>query len=370
VGRDARRPFVLFLPGGGIDSASSRVRLYIYLPHLRERGIRWHIASYTYHKYDTRAGLPPLKGKERLWLELLPQRNWAALLRADIVFFQRQEVRPSYVRVARALGKRIVYDFDDALHLVPPERKAGIEPHEAQPSRFCRRLEWICKQADLVLTTTPDLQKVARQFTQRVFALPSVVDIVVDRPPAPPAKPVIGWMGTPENQRYLRLIEPALLRLQAEMPGLEVHIMTSQLMDPPPRFRFRYIPWERSHEPEVISQFTVAVAPLADDVWCRAKMNYKALVAIGLGVPTVVSPGGFPEEEFEDGRSVLMARSEEDWYNHLKLLLSNPSRRDEIARGGLDAVRRRFTAEARSGEFMAALTGEEPPTVPPCSKGG
>ena len=152
-----------------------------------------------------------------------------------------------------------------------------------------------------------------------------------------------GWVA-PENQRYLREIEQVLARLQGEIPDLEVWIVTSREMNPAPRFRYRFIPWSREAEAAAIPQFTVGIAPLADDPWCRAKMNYKALVYMGYGVPAVVTPVGFPVEEFADGQSVLLARTNDDWYRQLKELLINPKRRDELAQEDWMRIRRRFTA--------------------------
>jgi hypothetical protein len=364
--------FVLFVPCGGMGNASARTRVYAYLPYLERCGLRWHIASYTYHKYDR----PTPRGMtSRLWLELLPLRNLIAFLKADTLFFQKKSIRGWMVRWGKLLKKRIVYDLDDALYLKPPEQEAGIDEHRMQSDEdFLPRLKWILERCDLALVSGDELARFAVQYADKVRILPSVMGEGEKSQNAEKPKSqkrttevapnenkverlVIGWVGAPENQRYLREIEPVLVRLQDEFKGLEVWIVTSSPMQPPPNFRYRHIPWSLEAERLSIPQFTVGIAPLADDPWCRAKMNFKALVYMSYRIPAVVSPVGFPVSEFENGKNVLLAESAEDWYLYLSELLKNPAKRQAIGAGGLKVVRERFSAEARAEEYAKALKG-------------
>jgi GT2 family glycosyltransferase len=350
------KPFVLFVPAGGIDNSSARTRMYAHLPFLRELGFRWHIGSYTYHKYDA-----PDRSKSilaKIWLELLPVRNLWAFLQADTLFFQKKSVVPWMVRCGRLLGKRIVYDFDDAMYLQPPDLAARAPVHAIETdTEFSPRLEWVLARADLTLVSSEELRRPASHRADVVKILPSVVSQIAEKPSVPNATPVIGWVGAPENQRYLRAIEDVLTSLTDEHPELAVWIITSRLMHPPPRFRHRFVPWSLATEAEMIPRFTLGVAPLDDDPWCRAKMNFKALVYMSYGVPVVASPVSSLSDELEDGCSVLLARQKEDWYQHMSSLLRDPVRRNEIAAGGLEVVRKRFWAPVRGAEFAAALRG-------------
>lgn len=353
------RIFVLFHPAGGLNNASARTRVYNYLPHLEKNGIRFHVASYTWHKYDAPdgSGGKRRRGFARIWLELLPLRNLIAFLRADTLFFQKKSFSRRTVTWGKRLGKRIVYDFDDAIYLRPPDSAAAAE-HRAEPDpEFLPRMTWMLARCDAALVSGAELARFAGKHAPRTGVLPSVFAEIAEKPSGWHEPPVIGWVGAPENQRYLRALEPVFLRLQQEHPSLEVWIVTRSLMDPPPAYRHKFWPWSLETEQKVIPRFTAGIAPLDDDEWCRAKMNFKALVCMSHGVPCVISPVGFPSEEFAEDRSVLVARTEEDWYRHLKTMITNAARRNEIAEAGLRVMRERFTAEARVGEFAAALRG-------------
>jgi glycosyltransferase involved in cell wall biosynthesis len=362
---------VLFFPCGGLDNACARTRCYAFLPFLSGLGVCGHIASYTWHKYDRNPGSSRRSILSRIWLELLPVRTFFYFFCAHTLFLQKREFHRGYVRAAKVFGKRVVYDIDDAIYLATPEDLHADEPHRMVANEPVRRdIEWILKRCDLALVSGDELARFCRQYAKQVQILPSVISTTPPFTGGHPdstlftggqggigKKPVIGWVGAPENQRYLREIEQVLARLQSEIPDLEVWIVTSRISELAPRFRHRFIPWSRSVEEEVIPQFTVGIAPLADDEWCRAKMNYKALVYMGHGVPAVVTPVGFPVDDFTDGQSVLFARTPDDWYLHLESVLTNPALRSELATAGLSVVRRRFSAVSRAPEFIAALKG-------------
>ena len=341
---------VLFRGTGGLSNASARSRVFCYLKHLEAQGIRAHVASYPFHRAHTNRS----RFFEILWLELLPLRNVIEFLRADAVYFYRLNFSRGQVRLARLLGKRIIHDFDDAVFLEPPD-SADYGTRHAERAE---KLDWILDRADVSLVSTPPLEEYAKRIARDVRKLPSVFAEIASEPSTWHEPPVIGWVGAPENQRYLRSLESVLIRLQREHPSLEVWIVTRELMDPPPSYRHKFWPWSLEAEAKIIPRFTAGIAPLDDDEWCRAKMNFKTLVCMSHGVPCVTSPVGFPLEEFAENRSVLVAVTEEDWYGHLKTLITDPARRNEIAEAGLRVIRERFSAEARVGEFSAALGGK------------
>ena len=347
---------VVFFPGGGMGDASARTRLYYYLPALNADRISYHVASYSFHRnvLNERGRLrSPL---HRLWLELLSARTFMRVLFCDTVWFQKLSPRPWMLTLARVLGKRIVYDLDDAIYLKPPEGE-GRDGHVIESHDKNRRvIENIMRRASVVTVSGEAIANFARQYARDVRLLPSLVGEVAVSPSLAPDPPVIVWVGAPENFRYLLDIEDVLQRLQDETPGLVIRLITSTLADRP-RFHYEHIPWSLAAEAEWIPHSTVGVAPLADDEWCRAKLNYKALVYMSRGVPAVVSPGGFPLEAFEEGESVLVARSAENWYHHLKFVIERPEQRARLSKHGLDVLRKAFTADVHVREFEDVLTG-------------
>jgi glycosyltransferase involved in cell wall biosynthesis len=351
MGEPTRRTCrVLIMGTGGTSNASARARIFCYLPLLRDFDIRAHVTSYVYHKHLRRPGIA---GK--LWLELLPLRNVIAFWRADTIYLHRLNYSRRLVNLARMLRKRVVQDFDDAVYLHTPD-SADYLSAASNPERT-ERLKWILNRADDVIVSGEELHRYVAGHGRMAHVIPSVVSKVAEMPSVPNRPPVVGWVGAPENQRYLNQVEPALLRLQAELPDLEVWLITRELVDPPPRFRHRFVKWNLEAETEYIPKFTVGIAPLDNDPWCRAKMNYKALVYLSHGVPAVISPGGFPLEAFQEGTSILVARTADEWYPHVRALLENAEQRSCLASAGLAVLRKQFTPRPWVTQVAAILSG-------------
>lgn len=338
---------VVFFPAGGWGNGSARTRLYYYLESLAAAGVNSHIASYTYHRYG-KAAAPDFLSK--LWLELLPLRTLILALRADVLWFQKFALPGWAMQLARLLGKRVVYDLDDAIYLPHPTESANAASDR-------RKLMGILHCADQVVVSGAEIAESVRSVNRSVEIIPTVVDRLSARPSLPRTPPVIGWVGAPENQRYLRRVEGAIQRLQSERPEVEVWIITSRPADPPPRFRYRFIPWSREAETEFVPQFTVGLAPLDDDPWCRAKMNYKSLVYMSHGVPAVVSPIGLPVEDFRHGESVWYARGEDEWLAALREALGDRPKRDAVAREALRVLAGKYTAAAQAERWLTLLLG-------------
>ena len=343
---------VLMIPGGGMDNGSARTRMYSYLHELAARGLKVFVASYTYHKYD-RPGAQPLRGWRRLILELVPLRGWLELLRADIVWHQKFSGSPLLLALASLLGKRIVYDLDDAIYLPTPFTESNAVWTEKQRHSVGHAM----RRASAVVVSGEEIAAFARQFNRNVRIIPTVVETTAGTPSSPSDKLVIGWVGAPENQRYLMRLEDILLRLQQELPELEVWIVTSKLISPPPRFRHKFIPWSRQAEAETVPQFTTGLAPLDDTEWCRAKLNYKALVYMSFGVPAIVSPVGFPMADFAAGESVRYARNDEEWYTAIKDMILDRAARDCLALNALRTLNEKYTARSHADDLTAVLTG-------------
>ena len=335
---------VVFFSAGGWGNGSARTRLYYYIEALAAAGVNYHIASYTYHRYGG------ARSPSKLWLELLPLWNVLAALRADVLWFQKFALPGWAIRVAKLLGKRVVYDLDDALYLPHPTESANA-------ARDRRKLMRILRCADQVVVSGAEIAEFVRSVNHSVEIIPTVVERIASSPSSPLTPPVIGWVGAPENLRYLMRLEGAIQSLQSERPELEVWIITSRPADPPPRFRYRFIPWSREAETEFVPQFTVGVAPLDDDPWCRAKMNYKALVYMSHGVPAIASPIGFPVEDFRHGESIWYARGEDEWMEAMREALDDRGKRDAISREALRVLAGKYSAAAQAERWLTALLG-------------
>ena len=154
----------------------------------------------------------------------------------------------------------------------------------------------------------------------------------------------LGWVGSPANLSTLKSIAPALKgrRLKVvtdvpfEMDGVEVE----------------FVKWDYATEPEQVRSFDIALAPLEDDPWSRAKMPFKILYYFAAGVPVVASRLGAVETVIEDGKNGLLAG---DWNDKIDSLVGDLALRERMGCAGRRTVEEGYTVEASYAKYKPLL---------------
>src|SRR6185436_15761049 len=108
-------------------------------------------------------------------------------------------------------------------------------------------------------------------------------------------------------------------------------------------------PWSLEREVEDLQSFDVAVYPIAADEWARGKSGFKAIQYLSCGIPYVASPVGIVESIGTSGVTHLEARSEDEWFDRLSILLADAALRERMGEAG-----RRYAVEHYSTQRAAA----------------
>ena len=263
----------------------------------------------------------------------------------DGVFVYREAalLGPAWIERLLALGRPLVFDFDDAIYL----------GDTSGANAWARRLKprtkaaSICRIARHVTVGNEILSRFAMQHARDVTVIPSTIDTdrYQMRPRRPNPVPVVGWTGSTTTVRYLAALAPALRRLR-EKREFEVRVIGGKVeMD---GLAVECIPWRGETEAEDVRGLDVGLMPLPDDEWSQGKCGLKALQYMALGIPPVVSPVGVNGEIVRDGVNGFHARTEDEWVDRIALLLE-----DETLRQRLGAEARRTVEEAYSARVHA-----------------
>lgn len=248
-------------------------------------------------------------------------------------------------------GPPIVYDFDDALFLrdmSPANRWAGVFKRPGKIRRILAR-------SRVVLAGNDHLAEYARRFADDVRVLPTVIDTERYRPiePRPCVEGVrIVWTGSPTTVRHLRLLEPALARLQAE-EGVRVRVIGAE--SPFRSVETEVVPWRSDTEVEDLEPGDVGVMPLPDTDWERGKCGLKLLQYMGMGMAAVASPVGVNRTIIADGENGLLAATDAEWLDALRALVLDPDLRARLGRAARTTVESRYSVDATYPAFLGAL---------------
>ncbi|MBN2345278.1 MAG: glycosyltransferase family 4 protein [Candidatus Aminicenantes bacterium] len=334
----------------GKEMPSTRFRVLQYLPFLEAKGARWRIFF-----YQQALSLTALKKPRRLLRYI---RALGSGLTHDLVFLQKPGFvvhRWIYLRLLFALGRRVIFDFDDAIFI---DRLGG----GPQPRAMMKKLEYILRRSRVVIAGNPVLAEYAGAFNPRVEIIPTPVDCerYSPAPNRPEAQPLtIGWMGTAANLGYMARLRPVISRILMET-GARFLIVSDHFQKPSgldlnfgPRIEFRR--WQESRELDDLRQFDIGLMPLDDDPYTRGKCGYKLLLCMAVAVPVVASPVGINSRIVEEGINGFLAATEEEWLDKLLRLCHDGNLRRRMGAANREKVIREYSLPAAAREWIALL---------------
>jgi glycosyltransferase involved in cell wall biosynthesis len=301
---------------------SSRYRLEAFAPALRARGASLHLAPVA-------RNIP-----ERLRL-LRSARDF------DLVILQRRLLPLWQLALLRWSARRLVFDFDDAMHLRDSFHRRGF----GSLGRTLR-FQATVAAADLCLPANEALAEHVRQASRRapLEIVPTVVDLDAYRPAPHDAAEAIRlvWIGAKSTTGYIAQAAPAIAHARRATPGLILRIVSDAFPELP-GVEIEPRPWTEAGEAAALAESDIGVAWMPDDPWTRGKSALKVLQYMAAGLPVVANPVRAHEELIRPDETGHLAATSEDWSRAIARLAADASLRRRIG-----AAARRRVAEDRS----------------------
>ena len=329
---------------GGASVPSARFRVRQYIPALRADGVNIEEFVPFFGKY------PPEKRWTRpFWaVAALAERVPAAVKsrRYDAVLLQREMIS-SFVTLEPFTGRPRILDVDDAIFL----RKGG---------GFAKRLALL---SDRIICGNAYLAEWFGKWNPRVEIVPTAVDtqryVPADTGRSTERPPVIGWIGTSGNHRFLYAIETALEKLMRHFESVRLKVVSDQW----PRFsglpkgRIDFLSWSEAVEVQAIQSMDIGIMPLDDSPWTRGKCSFKMLQYMAVGLPVVVSPVGMNAEVLALGDLGIGATTEKQWIEGLTALLESDRLRARLGGEGRRVAVSSFSVQSVAPRLARILRG-------------
>ncbi len=288
--------------------------------------------------------------------------------RTDVVVLQRNGYpgldvtgAADLVRAIRAAGAKIVYDIDDDLLLPHPVLKVESNLRKLRPvGRF------LAREADLIICSTPTLQDRFSAFEAPRAVWPNAIDdrmLLENGPPRAPtaAGPVVvGYAGTPTHLPDLLSVTEGLRHMLAARPDTvsldflgvapkdRLAALFGDRLAAAPRDAMGYRDFFRLMQKR--SGWDIAIAPLDDNAFNRAKSDIKFLEYAVFGVPGVYSRCNAYQTVRH--RDTGLVADRESFADALAELLDSPALRRSIADSARDHVRSERTLDKRAGDLL------------------
>jgi len=340
------------------EGAGCRFRVAQFIPYLRSVGIDVTLRSlfdvaffrlvYKHGHYVRKAS-----AFTALSLRYLTSLRDASTFDAILIYREIFPIGPAVVE--RLLGARerppIVFDFDDAIFL-PSVSDAN---RSILPLKSPGKVATIIRHSDRVIAGNAYLASYARQFTDAVTVIPTVVDTTRFVPRlgafsgngAAGRPAVVGWIGSPTTASYIRGLAPVLQRA-GERHRFVLRVSGAGEPFEVPGVVTEQPPWALEREVELFNTCDVGVYPLADDEWSRGKCGFKAIEFMACGVPVVASAVGVNREIIQDGVNGFLASTDDEWVEKLGRLLEDPALRRRFGQAGRRTIEERYSLQVHA----------------------
>lgn len=290
-----------------------------------------------------RAGIPgaALQAKGyRVGIALFGTIGEKAYAEADVVCF----VRPTYNAAAAIQfmrqwpNKRAFVNVDDHFEAIPKGHPGYDLIGPGNPERI-GYLHAAIRACDRLLVSTPELAERYAGYHKPVEIVPNgwLSSNDVWQRKWPHRGVTIGWAGTATHTEDWNLIETPVRRILKEFPDTRLVIAGDERIyarfASTPEKQKLYLPGlEYSQYPWLIAHFDILLAPLADTYFNRAKSDIKLVDAGARGIPFIASRLE-PYLHWPAGCG-LLASTPAEWYDALKLLVTDPAQRGMMGYAG------------------------------------
>jgi glycosyltransferase involved in cell wall biosynthesis len=344
---------ILFLTKYGKLGASSRYRVYQYLPHLEKEGIRCDTSSlftdqYLVSRYQK--GRPSIALVLKGFLQRL--RTCLRFNQYDLVVIEKElfpYVPLFFERWLLTKVRAYALDFDDALfHIYDQHRSRLIRG--VLNDKFAQ----LMSRAALVTVGNPYLAAYAQQHARRVEILPTVIGITkYPINPEPKGVFTIGWIGTPNTQKYLQMIARSLQGFFEQRKGRLLAIGANSMLklDGLP---LEIVPWKEENEVALLQSINVGIMPLPDLPLERGKSGLKLLQYMACSRPVIASPVGVNADIVTHDVGYL-AGSDDAWLSSLLKLADAPYLRVKMGNKGRQLIEDKYSLACWAPRFAQML---------------
>ncbi|NNC95600.1 MAG: glycosyltransferase family 4 protein [Chitinophagales bacterium] len=276
-------------------------------------------------------------------------KRYADLLRAgnfDIIFVYREAIMLGSVWFEENLAKsgaRLIMDFDDAIWLKDVSEGNKNIAFLKKPEKTFR----IVELADLVIVGNKFIADRCSMYNNNIKCIPTTIDTDYHRPyhdgRADQAKICIGWTGTETTLKHFETALPSLERIYEKYSDkIHFKLICDKAIEYP-SIGLRSERWNKETEIQDLNEMDIGLMPLPDDEWSRAKCGFKALQYLSLEIPAIVSPVGVNTKIIDDGINGFFAKTSQEWFEKLELLILSHELRVRMGKAGREKVKVEFS---------------------------
>jgi len=343
---------ILVLTFGDESVASTRTRVFQYLPHLEKVGIVLNIVILTKGSDSKNIFVIKLIKLYRLLCFIIQSFSY------KIIFVQKVLLHPIIIKYLTILNKKIIFDFDDAIYTTPDYNLDIISKKLLTKSETY--FKNIILNSDLVVLENENTKNYVTSMCDNILLITGPID--TDRYIPVKEKEnisftTIGWIGSPSTTPFLEDIANVFSLLTAKYPKLLIKLIgaDTNILSFKEEKWLKSVKWNLDTEIKELNDFDIGIMPLPNDEWSQGKGGYKILQYMALGIPSIASPIGINSTLIEDGKNGYLVQTSEEWVNKLSLLIENQELRKLIGIKGREMAVQQYSFYTSSERLIAEI---------------
>lgn len=242
-------------------------------------------------------------------------------------------------------GAKLVIDLDDDPVLI----NEGHPDIEAINKKMDMRLRMV-KLADHLIVSTEAIKRNVLKYNPYITVIPNAIDPKIwyrKNKLKKDGKVRIVWISSGSHFADLPVINPVMKHILAKYPHVEFHF-AGMTWDDSAKDRFFHHTGSGNYEnfPKWYADLgaDIAIAPLKDTEFNRAKSNIKWMEAAMLEIPTVASDVE-PYRCIQHGKTGFLASSQDQFIKYLSLLIEDEKKRKEVGKAAKKEVLANWTID-------------------------
>lgn len=283
----------------------------------------------------------------------------ALSLGADIIFLQRVTFPfgAGWVPGAlKTLGKKIVFDIDDAIFLPDTEERGIITRFKAWAK--AAEVRGIMRISDLIIVENEYIKRFASKYCRNIQKIPGPIDtkryVVRSFSEMPGNEVVIGWIGSPATTGYLNMAKDQLMDILNEHKNVRI-VLVGAGATSVSGSNVAVKEWEHSSEVSDLQSFDIGIMPMPDDKWTKGKLGCKMLQYMAVGVVSVCSYTETNAELINHGKNGYLVNSADEWTETLSMLIKDSGLRRRIGIEGRKTVEEKCSVSVNGPRLMVIL---------------
>jgi len=256
-----------------------------------------------------------------------------------------------FERIISKLSKKVIYDFDDSIHLENREEDFSI----LNIFKSNKKSNYLIESSDHVIISSPFHSEycIGLNKNQKCTYIPCSLD--TQRFTLKPKdklnqKVVIGWTGTFSSIMYLDTLKDVFKELSQKKEFLLKIIgnfnYNLEGVD------LEVIQWNKKTEINDLHSFDIGIYPLIEDQWALGKGALKAMQYMAIGIPTVATNYGTNPQVIDQEINGFLVNSKEEWVDKLDYLISNPEERIRLGVNARKKIEDNYSVESLKGVYL------------------